>query len=353
MKHHEREFFICMIRSGKVYVEKDDITLIINPPTIDQSFEASIVYDKAYKQAMIDGIMSEDEISEWMLESGLWSYEKEKKSEGFKQDLEKLKIEIYNNRSDSKLREKIRLYIRAGEKQYAEHLREKTQYYQNSREGYALSEKVSWIIKNCTYKNNKLYDFKDISLSYVIDEWQNSILSESIIRELAREEPWKSLWSIRENVGIKLFNINDNQELTPNQKHLITWSQVYDNIQESMDCPTEDVIKDDDLLDGWFITQSKKREKERLEKDFENKTQNEKIKNASEVYVIADTNDPNSINKINELNDVHSKAIKKQRLEVITQKGGVARQHDFLDEKRKMQMDVTNMMRNNIKGGRR
>lgn len=353
MKHHEREFFIYMIRSGKIYIEKDNTTLIIHPPTIDQSFEASLIYDKAYKQAMIDGIMSEDEINEWMLESGLWSLDKDKKSDGFKQDLEKLKIEIYNNRSDSKLREKIRLYIRSGEKQYAEHLREKTQYYQNSREGYALSEKVSWIIKNCTYKNNKLYDFKDISLSYVIDEWQNSILSESIIRELAREEPWKSLWSIRENIGIKLFNNTDGQELTQNQKHLITWSQVYDNIQESIDCPTEEVIKDDDVLDGWFITQSKKREKERLEKDFESKTQNEKIKNSSEIYVMADKNDPNSINKINQLNDARAKAIKQQRFDIIKQADGAVRQHDFLDEKRKMQMDITNMMRNNVKGGNR
>lgn len=351
MKHHEREFFIYMIRSGKVYIEKDDITLIVHPTTIDQNFEACLIYDKAYKQAMIDGIMSEDELNEWMLNNGLWSEEKENASERFKKDLEKLKIEIYNNRTDTKLKERIRLYIRAGEKQYAEHLREKTSYYQNSREGYALSEKVSWIIKNCTYHNSKLYDFKDISLSYVIDEWQNSILSESIIRELAREEPWKSLWSIRENINIKLFNNQNLEELTPNQKHLITWSQVYDNIQESVDCPTEEVIKDDDLLDGWFIIQSKKREKERLEKDFDSQHTNDKIKNSSEVYIVADPNDKDSIKKINALNDPFAKSIKQQRSELLKNKG-FARQHDFLDEKRKMQMEVTNAMRNNIKGGR-
>lgn len=350
MKHHEREFFISMIRSGKVIIEKDEFSVTVYPPTIDQSYEASLVYDKAYKQAMIDGIMSEDDINDWMLSSGLWSQDKEKKSEGFKQDLEKLKTEIYNNRNDSKLRERIRLYIRAGEKQYAEHLREKNQYYQNSREGYALSEKVSWLIKNCTRKNNEQYDFKEISLSYVIDEWQNSILSEPIIRELAREEPWKSLWSIRTNT--KLFNNNDSYELTQNQKHILTWSQVYDNIQESMECPTDDIIKDDDLLDGWFIIQSKKREKERLEKDFENDTKNEKIKNASEVYIMAKPNDPNGISKIEALNNPLTQNIKKQRLDVINQKGGQAQQHDFLDEKQKLRMQSTNMMRNNIKGGR-
>jgi hypothetical protein len=350
MKHHEREFFISMIRFGGLYVEKDNLTLLVKPLTIEQSYKASIIYNKAYEQATIDEIMSEDEINDWMLHNGLWSKIHENKTEGFKKDLEKLKIEIYNNRNDSKLRERIRLYIRAGEKQLSEHLREKSIYYQNSREGYALSEKISWIIKNSTYCDDKLYDFKDISLSYVVDEWQSSVLSESIIRELAREEPWKSLWSIKSNGVKKLFYNEDNQELTLNQKNLVIWSQIYDNIQESMDCPNDDVIKDDDLLDGWFLIQAKKREKEKLEKDFENETKNEKIKNAGEVYVVVNPNDKDAINKVESMNDPISKIIKKQRLDVINKKGG-AYQHDFPDEKQKMQMQITNQARNNFRGG--
>lgn len=351
MKHHEREFFIGMIRSAKTYIEYKDLVLVIKPLTIDQNFESSLVYDRAYKQAMVDGIMTEDDISDWMLNNGLWTNVDDKKTEGFKKDLDKLKIEIFHSRNDKKLREKIRLYIRAGEKQLSNHLKEKNAFYQNTCEAYALSEKISWIIKNTTYLNNKLYDFKTISLSYVIDEWHSSVLSESIIRELAREEPWKSLWSIRENAGVKLFATSEFEEITTNQKHLIIWSQIYDNIQESMECPTEDVIKDDDLLDGWFLIQSQKREKERLEKDFESHNRNEKIKNSEEVYIVARPDDLDSIEKINSMNDNHAKAIKKQRLDVINQKGGFARQHDFVDEKRKMQMQITNMMRNNIKGG--
>jgi hypothetical protein len=351
MKHHEREFFIGMIRSGKTHIEYKDLVLVIKPLTIDQNFESSLVYDRAYKQAMVDEIMTEDDISDWMLNNGLWTSVDDKKTEGFKKDLDKLKIEIFHSRNDKKLRERIRLYIRAGEKQLSNHLKEKNTFYQNTCEAYALSEKISWIIKNTTYLNNKLYDFKTISLSYVIDEWHSSVLSESIIRELAREEPWKSLWSIRENAGVKLFATSESEEITTNQKHLIIWSQIYDNIQESMECPTEDVIKDDDLLDGWFLIQSQKREKERLEKDFESHNKNEKIKNSEEVYIVATPDDPDSIARIDSMNDNHAKAIKKQRLDVINQKGGFARQHDFVDEKRKMQMQITNMMRNNIKGG--
>jgi len=351
MKHHEREFFISMIRSGKVFIDHSDISLVIRPLTIDQNAQACLVYDKAYKQAMIDGIMSEDEIDEWMNENELWTIYDDEKTESFKKDLEKLKIEIYNNRHDAKIKERIRLYIRAGEKQLANHLKEKTTYYQNTREGYALSEKITWIIKNSTFCEDMLYDFKHISLNYVVDEWQQSILSEKIIRELAREEPWKSLWSIKDNSCVKLFDNNENEELNPNQKHIIVWSQIYDNIQESMDCPNEDVIKDDDLLDGWFIVQAKKREKEKLEKEFEEQNGNDKVKNSNEVYVVVDPNDPKNIERVNAMNDPIAKQIKKQRAELLKTKGG-AYQHDFADEKQKLQMQVTNAMRNNIKGGR-
>lgn len=351
MKHHEREFFVSMIRFGGIYIEKDSMRLLVKPLTIDQSYQAAIVYNNAYEQAIVDEIMSEEEITEWMMENDLWTYNDDKKTEGFTKDLERLKIEIYNNRNDKKLKERIRLYIRAGEKQLSEHLRNKSIFYQNSREGYALSEKISWIVKNTTYLDSKLYDFKDISLSYVIDEWQSSVLSESIIRELAREEPWKSLWSIKGNSSKKLFSNDDNQELTLNQKNLLIWSQIYDNIQESVDCPNDDVIKDDDLLDGWFLIQAKKRQKERLEKEFETGTKNEKIKSAGEVYMIVDPNDKEAIEKVDAMNDTVAKLIKKQRFEVINQKNG-AYQHDFPDEKQKMQMQITNQMRNNIKGGR-
>jgi len=351
MKQHEREFFIAMIRSGNTYIESDNISLLIKPITIEQNAQANLIYNKAYKQAMIDEIMSEDEIEEWMYQSNLWTRGDEEKTEGLKNDLEKLKIEIYNHRNDSKLREKIRIYLRAGEKQIADHLRNKGVYYQNSREGYALSEKIAWIIKHTTYKSGALYDFSQLSLNYVVDEWHSSVLSENQIRELAREEPWKSIWSIKDSSPVKLFNNREDQELTNNQKQLILWSQIYDNIQESMDCPTDDVIKDDDVLDGWFIIQSKKREKERAEKEFEEKNKNSKIKNSNEVYVMVNPNDKSSIENVDKLNNPIAKNIRKQRSEVVKTKG-LAYQHDFADEKQKLQIQATNAMRNNIKGGR-
>lgn len=348
MKHHEREFFVSMIRSGKVFIYHKGIDLEIRPLTLDQSFKSCQIYRDAYDKAMSEEIMTEEDINEWMLENELWTIFDDKKEEGLKKDLEKLKIEIYNARDDSKTATIIRAYIRSGELQLSSHLNKKYLYYQNTCEGIASAERLSWIIKNTTYHEDKIYNFDEVSLQYIVDEWQSHFLSDSKTRDLARNDPWKSLWIVRDACGVPLFANPPNTELTHNQKNLLIWSQMYDNIQESLDCPSKEVIEDDDMLDGWFIIQSQKRDKERAEKEFEQNTTNEKIKNASEVYVIAKDN--KKINQINDMNDPISKMIKQQRKQAINNNEGTLQEQHLPDQRRNINMMATNQMRGKIGG---
>ena len=43
------------------------------------------------------------------------------------------------------------------------------------------------------------------------------------------------------------------------QKNILILSRMYDNVQESLDCPADDIMQDDDMLDGWFIHQKNKK----------------------------------------------------------------------------------------------
>lgn len=337
MKHHEREFFISMIRSGKVLVNHKDIELEIRPITIDQNFKSCQIYKSAYDKAYSEEIMTEEDMDQWMLENELWTIHDNKREEGLKNDLERLKVEIYENRNDPMMVKNVRKYIRAGELQLSSHLNKKYMYHQNTCEGVASTDRLAWIIKNTTYCNDKLYDFEDVSLQYVIDAWQSHFLSDSVCRELARNDPWKSLWVVRDKSNISLFANPINTELTHNQKSLLIWSQMYDNIQESLECPSKEVIEDDDMLDGWFIVQNRKRDAERNQREFENDTQNEKIKNASEVYVLS--NNEQHSNKINSLNNGVSNMIKAQRFSAIKKFGSLEEQN-LPDQKLNLQTQL-------------
>lgn len=345
MKQHEREYFISRIRSGIYHIRDNDLLLKIVTPTIYEEFELNEIYHQAYEQSVIDGFMNENEMLLWMRDKNIWTDEDDKKIEGLQKDIERLKVEIFNARNNEVLREKIRLYLRAGEKQLFKQLDKKNSYQANTCEGIASIEKLQAFLKKCTYHNNELFDFQNLTLEYILYLFNQLILSESQIRDLSRNEPWRSLWILNQSDKFKLF-ANYDRELSNDQKHILIWSQMYDNVQESLDCPTDDVIDDDDMLDGWFIIQKRKREKERSEAEFKDGTNNSKIQNAGEVYMMANSN--NDAQRINNMNDVGSKIVKQQRFSVMHQKGE-ASQLDFQDERLKLAQQSNQMYKDKFR----
>ena len=159
-----REFFVSRIKSGVVHIQRQGITIYVNSPTILENLESNYFAIEAYEDAEFEGVMSQEEMLEWMINNGLWEEEDEERMVGLKKDIEKLTVEIYKNREDDFLREQIRKGIRAGERQYAEVNSKKTQFEENTCEGVALLSKHRWIIENCcTFSDGRPYDFENIS----------------------------------------------------------------------------------------------------------------------------------------------------------------------------------------------
>ena len=347
MKQHEREYFIASIRYGVCVIKYKGITLKVNNPTIEQEVESCHVYSNAYDLAYSDDVMDEEEMLDWMRAKGLWSDEDDQRVEGLEKDIEDLKVGIFQARNNEQRREQIRKYIRAGEEQVAEMLIKKNRYRENTCEGIAENAKWDWIVTNCTTLNGELFDFQSASVEYILSCFRESMLPESKIRELAQNEPWRCLWAVKDDAGTKLF-YNDG-DLTINQKNMIIWSRMYDNIQESMDCPSDDVIEDNDMLDGWFVVQRRKRKKERAESEFENSTSSEKIKNSSEIFVMAETNKDKE--RVEIMNDLGGQMTIKQREAVMrrNQEKGT-KQQEFLDEKLKTQRQSNTMYKRKFGG---
>jgi hypothetical protein len=108
-------------------------------------------------------------------------------------------------------------------------------------------------------------------------------------------------------------------ELSKDQRTLCQFSMMYDNVYESSESPDEDVIKDDDCLDGWFIVQRREYEKNKNKRQMEKLLKNSKISNSDEIFLMA--KDAHTANKINDMNDVISKGIIKSRDHQIKEKG--------------------------------
>ena len=337
MKQHEREYFVSRVRSGLYKLDFGDVKLKIVPPTLEQDLEIQEVYINSYRQAEKDGFLTHEDLLESMKERGLWSDKEEDKIKGLEKDIDRLKVELFQNKNKEDLVKRIRTYLKAGKEQLNEQISKKLISYENTCEGIAQVAKVNMLIKITCLRcdTGELYDFEEISLDDVMKLYGMQILSEVSARELARTEPWNSLWVLKDTDTFEFFN--SKSQLNADQKNLLIWAKMYESVQESMDCPSDDVVQDDDMLDGWFIIQKKKREQERVQSDIEQSTQNTKIANSDEIFIMTDNK--SDAERINSSNTFHNQQVKKQRAEVIKNRGE-AGDLDFQDQQLKMRQQA-------------
>lgn len=328
----EREFLVFRIRSGIYKVPYNGFTVKILTPTIEDELESCEVYDRSYYEAMNDDIMTHEECLEWMMENELWTYEEDLKIKQITEEIENLKVNVYKKYNNGRLRESARIYLRAAEEGLKQLENKKNGYYGNTCEGIAQLDKSMFLIECCSYVGGEKLDPNSLDLNNLLNKYYSLILKEADSREIARSEPWRSTWGLRETNTINLFS-NRDRELSVDQKNLLIWSRMYDNIQESMECPSDKVIEDDDALDGWFIEQRRKNEREKAVGVIEDSIQNDKIKNSQEVIVFADNK--TDAKTIHEMNSPNSKVIKKERQEVIKEKGSAV-DLDFADQKMRL-----------------
>lgn len=334
MLQHEREYFVSRLRSGIYFLDYDNIKLRILSPTIEDEFFINEAYRQAYEDAYSQEVMTQEEMLSWMFDKELWKEEDENKIKDLEKNLEKLKVQMFENRYKQEVRETARLYLRATENALNKERSRKDMMFENTCEGVAFTNKCLEQVKRCAFIGKEPCDINNFEGTRVWSQLTKKYLNEKDVRELARSEPFRSVWLMKADTGQKPFLNLPEREITFDQRNISVWSRMYDNVQESQECPNEDVINDDDLLDGWFIIQKKKQEKERLVSEVDDMTSNSKIANSQEVYLFTDSKE--EANKINSANTFHSQKIKQSRLNQIKEAGSLD-DHNLQDKRLQIQ----------------
>jgi len=342
MELYEREYFVARILSGYLRHKVDkDLTLKIYCPNVEQNYESQEIFNDAMKVGRKNELFTEKQMMDWMRELEVWSDEDEELLEQLPKDLESFKEQLYNNRYKFSQTEQIRKYIKKAEKEYIRLANRKYLYQPNTCEGYALFCKWLWLIEKCTFFLDETpYDWKETSPYDLLADYKSQAIEEAQYRELARNNPWRSYWS-SEKTARGVFGVCA-ADTTTEQRTIMMFSSMYDSVYESGEAPEDDVIEDDDMLDGWFVVQRKKRESQKK------KSQSESVGhgNAQDVYVIADGKE--DINRIQNMNDTRGKVVSEQRHKIVEKQGRVKHQ-ELPDVKRDINMQ-SNQMQSSKKG---
>ena len=313
MDDEKTQEYVYKIVDGTTEIKLKDgccetICLTVKEPSIKENLKSIYVYNKKLEEAKRLGVMTKEEAVEKLISVNLWSKKENEHLESIPERVENLKVELYLAYKNFKSRDPIRKKLEKIREEALSLASKKNLLYEQTCEGLADIVKLRYIVCSQAFDENgdrffKKDEYNDEDnnfVSAIIYAYISNMITEDKIRKLSQSDAWKGLWSVgkSENGVFGKPSVN----LTANQKSLITWSRIYDAVNESMECPSKTVIEDDDMLDGWLIYQSRRREKERAN------TSGKKDSNVKgdEVFLFADNEQ--DAKRIYELNDSQGKA---------------------------------------------
>ncbi len=336
MDRGSKERLIALIAWGSVITDaplSDSGTrrLVLRPATPEIQARAAIEYETAYRSAICNGLLTEDEALDFFNANGHWTATDQQQMDGVQDDIHKLKRGLLDYLFQVEKLEQIRQTIRRAEKVLVKKWRTREGLLRETASRYALLAQQQFIIGRITHTEDgrPLWPTQDsfdacadISLiRHLVDFYYvQSRLSEDVVREISRTDPWRGRWVASKKSG-QIFE-TPAHSWSPNQTDLVRWSNLYDMVFEAFERPSEQVINDDDLLDSWLIRQSDKTSEQSKKRETESLLQGVKSggKGRQEVFVVSDRA---GAQRVYELNDASSRRIVKQTQKFVQERGMV------------------------------
>lgn len=283
--YHEK--ILYRILQGRLKLRLDGLVLYVYEPTIDIVEDSLDVYDKAYKEAYYSNVPIKEELIDTLLQNNLWSPLDDKEAKNLEDKIDDMKVEAFEKFYDKRFLNTTKMNIRQIESRITKLRSKKMCLDHTCCEGSAAFSRQLWILSNTTtYPDGTPYDWKKITVQGVFDYYMENIIKNEEIRYIARNDMWRSMWSVGKKSCGNIFE-RKLIDLTRDQKSLAQMSIMYDNIYEHPESPNEKIIEDDDALDGWMIKQRRESDKAKKQKEVDALTSNPKISNAQEVFVMA------------------------------------------------------------------
>lgn len=337
MQYSEREYLVNKIISGCTVCTFNDESVYVYESSPNDKVIAHNLYLEEYRRAELLGTPTEIEILDYMKGLGLWNQILEDELEKIPKAIEELKVELYNAYFQFKRRDGIKKSLDSLRFREVELIKQKDKLKYVTCEGFALTCKNRHLICSGAKRSDgskffiKNYeDYSQTELDIFINDYLNNKINDDVIRSLSTEEPWRSIWGAGKHEGA-IFGIPSSL-LSQEQRMILVWSRIYDSIFESPDCPPDEIIDDNDCLDGWMIVQSRNRQKER--QNEHGYKPGDKFNKADEVFMFVDN--PDDISRVNAMNSPAAILRKQQRMNALTRAGGKLEDQYMPDSQNKM-----------------
>lgn len=351
MEYSEREYLINQIISGCTMCSFNDEPVLVFEASPKDKVVAHTIFLDELKKAELLGLSSEKEILHEMKLRGMWSDFLESELNKLPKAIEELKVELYQAYFQFQRRDNIKKSLDSLRAKEVKLLQQKESLSHVTIEGFAISCKNKHLIcsgtKNIDGSDFFVNGYEHYSQNH-LDAFMRDFLSkkvdQNVIRMLSQEEPWRTIWSSGKSEGA-VFGI-PSALLSQDQKLLLVWSKIYDNVYESSECPPDEVIADDDCLDGFLISQARKREKERQSEH--GYKPGDKFNKADEVFIFVEN--PEDAARVHSMNSPAAIFRMQQRMHALNKAGGKLEDQYMPDAQQNLREQAVQLMNKHVKG---
>lgn len=318
---------IARLLSGSQRIRSNRKTFLSKNPTSEQRLmieEMSVDYTEEMAK---DGVFTKAELAGHLIKQGMWRLEDDRTIEQLKKDIVELKVQIFQTRFKTDQQKIYRRNLKEFSKKLENLSSERSKYDYLSIEGLILAWKAKLSFAVSLYRLDgslywpdwiymKEWNRCDPDLDNLFSVYLNSRLTQADIRGIARSNDWGVYWRVRESLQGGLFN-KPLLELSDEQKALVQWSQLYDNLRQmrGADKLPDYVLADDDMIDGYLTL----RERESSQESGGSLGLSDKIMNGDEIFLPVDNAE--DAKRVYNLNSPEAKAKLKKKMAQVDKAG--------------------------------
>jgi len=312
MDYNEKRKLIHRFLSGYVFIGQ----YIIDTPSPNILVEADYIYDNCIYNNRFEDMIDQSHTEFFLLKNGLWSINDKNTLEQLPKRIENAKVNLYKNINIPSQSKRIRSHLDGLKEEYNKLMFKVGLFDQYTIQSLANYERELFIFsKIILNRNYEPIRPKATIIERIINEFRRQEPTNKIYREIARSGDWLNVWSTS---GINSFRIIGNE-----QRQLISYTQMYENINKHPESPSDAVINDDDALDGWIIYMKEEHDREKKQQDFsKTKTKHD----GREQFVMVQNRE--DAENILSMNDTRGKIIQK-KIHSMVEKEGVANEFNI------------------------
>lgn len=294
MKDNQIASTVVRLLSGCSRFRYKKHIFLFYPPTLDLLSRAEFYWQELFDEVKFNGWPTMSTINNVRIELGIWSDKEEEQLIFAEKQVDEIKQKMYINYMADLDISRDRFLLNKIKNQYYILLNKKHSIDYTTVEGYADSVKNELVLRECISFEE---DFIPTSRQWsdILSIVKNSALTHTEYRCVARSNLWHSYWY---NGSSKIF-LQKPHEMNYEQRNICSISRMYDNAKKASDPPSEDIINDDDLFDGWLLYKKNKDDSDTSKQKID-KIVDKHHRGASHVFVVADqSRTPEQINKMN------------------------------------------------------